>query len=190
MKTTKYIAAAVIAATALGVATPAFASGVGVNASDVGVTIRTAEEGEEEFVLKTVPAGYSFESSIKYNGVYEITTPEDTTFKMTAFKNFESGTEDKFTVSASVSDLRLNNNETDPIEVTRFVIGEKEIGGTGGGNVLYGDTEFDEQDADTNDYYIEIDGAQIFFTKMGLELGNTLTGTVMYTQSSVDTAVE
>lgn len=188
MKPTKYIAAAVIAATALGVATPAFASGVGVNASDVGVTIRTAEEGEEEFVLKTVPAGYSFESSIKYNGVYEITTPEDTTFKMTAFKNFESGEEDKFVVSASVSELVLNDDE-DTIEVTNFVIGEKEIGGsTGGGDELFGDTDFATSETDPNIYSVSIDKATIEFQKQGLVPTDELTGTVTYTQPSVYTA--
>lgn len=191
MKTTKYIAAAVIAATALGVATPAFASGepeAGVNASDVGVTIRTAEEGEEEFVLKTVPAGYNFESSVKYNGEYTIDTPAGTTFKMTAFKNFESGSEDKFTVSASVSDLVLNDNEA-TIEVTNFVIGEKGIGGsTGEGDELFGDTDFTTSETDPNIYSVSIDKATIEFEKQDLVPTDELTGTVTYTQPSVYTA--
>lgn len=184
MKATKYIAAAVIAATALGVATPTFAA-VGVDTSNVGVTIRTAKEGEEEFVLKTVPSNYEFTSPINYNGKYEITTTSES--KMTAFKNFESGDEDKFIVSASVSKLALNGeeNEANWINVTKFSINTKSIGGTGENTALYGDTDFVEQDDDTNDYYIEIAEAKIEFTQQGLELEDELTGTVMYTHSAV-----
>lgn len=198
MKATKYIAAAMIAATALGVATPAFASEVGVDTSEVGVTIRTAYEGEEEFVLKTVPLEYEFESPINYNGQYAITT--NSTSKMTAFKNFESGEGDKnkFLISASVSKLALNG-ETDEeklINVTKFSINAKSIGGTGGSTVLYGDTDFvnriEDQDGyqggeqvDGKDYFIDITEAKIEFTQQGLELDDELTGTVTYSLSDV-----
>lgn len=183
MKATKYIAAAVIAATALGVATPTFAA-VGVDTSNVGVTIRTANEGEEEFVLKTVPSNYEFTSPINYNGKYEITTTSES--KVTAFKNFESGDEDKFIVSASVSKLTLNGDKTNKIAVKNFSINNVSIGSsTGGSAVLFGDTDFDNQDADTKDYYIDITEATIQFKKEGLKLNDVLTGKVLYTHSAV-----
>lgn len=188
MKVRKYIAAAVIAATALGVATPAFASDekvpvVGVDASNVGVTIRNANVGEEQFVLKTVPEEYTFTSPINYDGEYEITTTS--TSQMTAFKNFVSGDEDKFTVSASVSQLKLNE-EADLIDVDEFYINDNSIGGaTGVGTILYGDTDFSDNIEGTNDYAIDITSAKIEFSKEDLQLNDTLSGTVLYTQAAV-----
>lgn len=189
MKAAKYIAAAMIVATALGVATPAFASDekvpvVGVDASNVGVTIRMAEEGEEEFILKTVPEEYTFTTPINYDGKYEITA--SSAAQMVAFKNFESGDEDKFTVSASVSQLKLNE-EADLIDVDGFYINGNSIGeSTGEGTILYGDTDFVKNIERTNDYAIDITNAKIDFTKEGLQLTDTLSGTVLYTQSAVE----
>ena len=184
MKATKYIAAAVIAATALGVATPAFAAdGVDADTSNVAVTIRTAIDEEKDFVLHTVPDSYEFTTPVNYDGEYAITAKDSS--QMIAFKNFESGDEDIFTVSASVSQLKLNE-EADLIDVDGFYINGNSIGdSTGEGTILYGDSDFKDNIVGTNDYAIDITSAKIEFSKEGLKLTDTLSGTVLYTQAAV-----
>lgn len=194
MNKVKFIAAATIAATMLGMSTPAFAT-EDPGPSDVTVNIVDAAPGEEIFELKTVPTGFEFESVSLEDGNYQLTA-EDIAEQITVFKNFapriDEETQEEYDVrhvSAKVSSLVVNDVETDTIEVTGFKINDIPIGGSTGEKLeLYGDTAFDTFDSDTGYYGVAVDSAEITFERIGLTMEDVLSGTITYSVDDVSPA--
>lgn len=195
MKKVKFIAAATIAATMLGISAPAFAAEkVSSHESDVTVNIVDAAPGEEVFELKTVPTGFEFESVSLENGEYQLAA-EDIDEQITVFKNFvpriDEETQKEYDVrhvSAKVSSLVLNDTE-ETIDVTNFKINDISIGGsTGAASVLYGDTAFDTFDSDTGYYSVAVGSAEITFERIGLTMEDVLSGTITYSVDNVSPA--
>lgn len=195
MKKVKFIAAATIAATMLGISTPAFAAEkVSSHESDVTVNIVDAAPGEEVFELKTVPTGFEFESVSLEDGNYQLAA-EDIDEQITVFKNFvprineNAEAYDVRGVSAKVSSLVVNGEETDTIEVTEFKINGISIGGsTGKSSVLYGDTEFKDFNLKTGHHSVDVDTAAITFDRIGLTMEDVLAGTITYSVDDVSPA--
>lgn len=196
MRLRKYIATATITAALLGVANPAFAAEVPAPSdqkeSTVTVDIIDAPIGQEEFTLKSVPTSFLFESVSMEDGDYRM---ENTTMaaEIRAFKNFmprfdeeKKDFYDVYAVSAKVSPLTVNNDEQDIIDVTDFMINDKSIGSsTGEAMFLYGDTDFKTKVTESSDYTIAVNSAAIEFTRAGLSMEDTLSGSITYSVATL-----
>lgn len=196
MKLGKYLAAATITAAMLGVAQPAFANEapepVDQKESTVTVDIIDAPIGQEVFTLNSVPTNFLFESVSMEDGDYRMdNTTMDAEFR--AFKNFLPRYDEEkeeyynvYAVSAKVSSLTVNNDEQDAIDVTDFTINDKSIGSsTGEAMFLYGDTDFKTKVTESSDYAIAVNSAAIEFTRAGLSMEDTLSGSITYSVASL-----
>lgn len=178
MKAMKFVGLATLAVMTLGFATQASATEVGGKETDVLVNVIESDS----FNLKSVPSAYTFSTPVKDgNSEYPNLPATITGQSMGVFRGY-SGTKGNV-VKATISDLEISGKSV--IEVTALTIAGVDLMGTNNDNVLFADSAFGDTTA-TGNLTKEITSATIGFTA-DLSVGDSLTGTVMYTVDNTST---
>lgn len=124
MKAIKLVAVAILGATTLGVATPAFAGEVvDSKKTDTTVLIEDAGEGTTaDLKLKEVPTKFDFKTALNSKGEYKLTSTP--TGKFVAFNNKMN---QEWSVKSTVDNAELKLSDAEVATVEGFRINGQEL---------------------------------------------------------------
>lgn len=178
MKSMKLASVAMLAMVGLGFASPASAA-VGVDESTATVTIQSAIGDNRSLILKSVPTAYNFETTLK-ESTYSMVSTTLTNSKIEVHKNYNASRVKEVRAKISALTVSSGGNNVTP---TNFKINDIDVTGTGNSAKLYNDSDFHTTGpnaATSGTLSKAITSAEISFTRTGLKVNNTLTGTITY----------
>lgn len=182
MKTMKLASVAMLAMVGLGFATPASATVAGGGQSgtaEAKVTIQGAIGNKQKLILKSVPTEYNFVTTLE-ESTYDMVSTTLTNSKIEVHKNYDTSRVKEVRAKISALTVSSGGNNVTP---TNFKINDIDVTGTGNSTKLYDDSDFHTTgpNAATSGILSKaITSAEISFTRTGLKVNDTLTGTITY----------